>query len=180
MNQLTLKAPFTVEGKGLHSGLQLKATFNPAPENTGYKFKRVDLPDAPVIDAVAENVVETTRGTVIGRKGVTVSTIEHAMAALYAAGIDNVLIEVNGPEVPILDGSAMVYVNAIESVGLQEQNADKDFYIIKEKKQFKDEATGSELTIYPDSGFSVECMVEYNSQVLPNQFSTTWPTSSRR
>ncbi len=170
MNQLTLKAPFTVEGKGLHSGLQLKATFNPAPENTGYKFKRVDLPDAPVIDAVAENVVETTRGTVIGRKGVTVSTIEHAMAALYAAGIDNVLIEVNGPEVPILDGSAMVYVNAIESVGLQEQNADKDFYIIKEKKQFKDEATGSELTIYPDSGFSVECMVEYNSQVLPNQF----------
>ena len=170
MNQLTLKAPFTVEGKGLHSGLQLKATFNPAPENTGYKFKRVDLPDAPVIDAVAENVVETTRGTVIGRKGVTVSTIEHAMAALYAAGIDNVLIEVNGPEVPILDGSAMVYVNAIESVGLQEQNADKDYYIIKEKKQFKDEATGSELTIYPDSGFSVECMVEYNSQVLPNQF----------
>ena len=90
MNQLTLKAPFTVEGKGLHSGLQLKATFNPAPENTGYKFKRVDLPDAPVIDAVAENVVETTRGTVIGRKGVTVSTIEHAMAALYAAGIANV------------------------------------------------------------------------------------------
>lgn len=170
MNQLTLKAPFTVEGKGLHSGLLLKATFNPAPENTGYKFKRVDLPDAPVIDAVAENVVETTRGTVIGRKGVTVSTIEHAMAALYAAGIDNVLIEVNGPEVPILDGSAMVYVNAIESVGLQEQNADKDYYIIKEKKQFKDEATGSELTIYPDSGFSVECMVEYNSQVLPNQF----------
>lgn len=170
MNQLTLKAPFTVEGKGLHSGMQLKATFNPAPENTGYKFKRVDLPDAPVIDAVAENVVETTRGTVIGRKGVTVSTIEHAMAALYAAGIDNVLIEVNGPEVPILDGSAMVYVNAIESVGLQEQNADKDYYIIKEKKQFKDEATGSELTIYPDSGFSVECMVEYNSQVLPNQF----------
>ena len=150
MNQLTLKAPFTVEGKGLHSGLQLKATFNPAPENTGYKFKRVDLPDAPVIEAVAENVVETTRGTVIGRKGVTVSTIEHAMAALYAAGIDNVLIEVNGPEVPILDGSAMVYVNAIESVGLQEQNADKDYYIIKEKKRFKDEATGSELTIYPD------------------------------
>jgi len=92
MNQLTLKAPFTVEGKGLHSGLMLKATFLPAPENTGYKFKRVDLPDQPVIDAVAENVVETTRGTVIGRKDVTVSTIEHAMAALYAAGVDNVMI----------------------------------------------------------------------------------------
>lgn len=170
MNQLTLKAPFTVEGKGLHSGMMLKATFMPAPENTGYKFKRVDLPDQPVIDAVAENVVETTRGTVIGRKDVTVSTIEHAMAALYAAGVDNVLVEVNGPEVPILDGSAMVYVNEIERVGLEEQNADKDYYIIKEKKQFRDEATGSMLTIYPDSGFSVECMVEYNSPILPNQF----------
>lgn len=170
MNQLTLKAPFTVQGKGLHTGMSLTATFKPAAENTGYKFKRVDLPDQPVIDAVAENVVETTRGTVIGRNGITVSTIEHAMAALYAAGVDNVLIEVDGPEVPILDGSAIQYVEALDRVGLEEQSADKDYYIIKEKKQFRDEATGAMLTIYPDSGFSVECMVEYNSPVLPNQF----------
>lgn len=170
MNQLTLKAPFTVQGKGLHTGMLLTATFKPAAENTGYKFKRVDLPDQPVIDAVAENVVETTRGTVIGRNGITVSTIEHAMAALYAAGVDNVLIEVDGPEVPILDGSAIQYVEALDRVGLEEQSADKDYYIIKEKKQFRDEATGAMLTIYPDSGFSVECMVEYNSPVLPNQF----------
>lgn len=170
MNQLTLKDSFSVSGKGLHSGLQLTAVFKPAPENHGYKFKRVDLPDAPVIDAVAENVVETQRGTVIGKAGVVVSTIEHAMAALYAAGIDNVLVEVDGPEVPILDGSAIKFVEGIEKVGLQEQNAEKDWYIIKEKTQFKDDATGSTLTIYPDDGFSVECMVEYNSSVLPNQF----------
>ena len=170
MNQLTLKDSFTVKGKGLHSGLEITATFLPAAENTGYKFRRVDLPEKPEILAIAENVVDTTRGTVIGRNGVVVSTIEHAMAALYAAGIDNCMIEVNGPELPILDGSAVIYVDNIEKVGLQEQKADKEFYIIKEKMQIKDEATGSQITIYPDDGFSVECMVEYNSAVLPNQF----------
>lgn len=170
MNQLTLKDSFSVTGKGLHTGVNVTATFKPAPENTGYRFQRIDLEEKPVIEAVAENVVETTRGTVLGRNGVVVSTIEHSMAALYAAGIDNCLIEIDGPEMPILDGSALEYVEKIEQVGLQEQNADKDFYIIKEKKQFKDEATGSMLTIYPDSGFSVECMVEYNSAILPNQF----------
>ena len=171
MKQLTLKDSFAVSGKGLHSGLQINAVFNPAPENTGYKFRRTDLEGEPVIDAIAENVVDTRRGTVIGnRKGDVVSTIEHAMAALYAAGIDNCIIDVNGPELPILDGSAIEYVDKIEAVGLVEQNADKDFYIIKEKTRFKDEETGSTLTIYPDDGFSVECMVEYNSAVLPNQF----------
>ncbi len=170
MNQLTLNEAFTVKGKGLHSGLELTAVFKPAPENFGYKFKRVDLEGTPIIDAVAENVVDTCRGTVLGQKGVVVSTVEHALAALYAAGVDNCLIEVDGPEVPILDGSAIQYVEALERVGLKEQNAEKEFYIIKEKTQFRDDATGSSLTIYPDNGFSVECMVEYNSAVLPNQF----------
>ncbi|MDE7402950.1 MAG: bifunctional UDP-3-O-[3-hydroxymyristoyl] N-acetylglucosamine deacetylase/3-hydroxyacyl-ACP dehydratase [Muribaculaceae bacterium] len=171
MKQLTLKAPFKVSGKGLHSGLQIEAVFNPAPENTGYKFRRIDLDGEPMIDAIAENVVDTRRGTVIAnRKGDIVSTIEHAMAALYAAGVDNCIIDVNGPELPILDGSAIEYVNKLEEVGLEEQNADKDFFIIKEKTQFRDEETGSTLTIYPDDGFSVECMVEYNSAILPNQF----------
>lgn len=170
MNQLTLNAPFEVSGKGLHSGEYIKAMFNPAPDNHGYKFKRTDLEGQPVIDAVAENVVDTTRGTVLGKGNVRVSTVEHALAALYAAGIDNCLIELDGPELPILDGSASEYVAKIEEVGLKEQSADKDFYIIKEKTQIKDETTGSTLTIYPDDGFSVEVMVEYNSQVLPNQF----------
>ncbi len=170
MNQLTLQAPFTLSGKGLHSGLDITATFSPAPVGTGYRFRRVDLPDSPEIEAVAENIVDTTRGTVLGRNGVKVSTVEHALAALYAAGIDNCLIEVNGPELPILDGSAIRYSDEIERIGLVEQNADKDFYIIKEKIQIKDEASGSILTVYPDNGFSVEVMVEYNSKVLPNQF----------
>lgn len=170
MKQLTLKAPFTLSGKGLHSGLEITATFKAAPDNHGYKFKRTDLEGEPIIEAVAENVVDTTRGTVLGKGGVIVSTVEHALAALYAAGIDNCLIEVNGPELPILDGSAIRYVEKIEEVGVEEQKADKDFYIIKEKKRFKDEETGSVLTIYPDDHFSVEVMVEYNSKVLPNQF----------
>ena len=171
MKQLTLNESFTVKGKGLHSGLEITAVFNPAPDNTGYKFRRVDLEGEPMIDAIAENVVETTRGTVIGnRKGDIVSTIEHAMAALYAAGVDNCIIDVNGPELPILDGSAIIYCENLERVGLKEQEADKDFFIIKEKTQIKDEQTGSIMTIYPDDGFSVECMVEYNSPVLPNQF----------
>lgn len=170
MNQLTLKDSFTVKGKGLHSGLEIIATFKPAPENHGYKFQRVDLEDMPIIDALAENVVETTRGTVLGKKDVKISTVEHALAALYAAGIDNCLIEVNAPEMPILDGSAILYVEEIERVGIEEQNADKDFYIIKQKTTFKDDETGSMITIYPDEHFSVQAMVEYDSPIIPNQF----------
>ena len=170
MNQLTLKAPFTVKGKGLHSGLEITAVFQPAPANHGYKFRRIDLEDTPVIDAVAENVVETTRGTVLGKKNVIVSTVEHALAALYASGIDNCLIDVDGPELPILDGSAIQYIDNIEAVGTEELNVEKDYYIIKEETCVRDEETGSMLTMYPDDNFSVEVMVEYNSAVLPNQF----------
>ena len=132
MNQMTLAAPFTLKGKGLHTGIEITATFRPAPENHGYKFRRTDLEGQPEINAVAENVVDTTRGTVLGKNDVVVSTVEHALAALYAAGIDNCLIDVDGPELPILDGSAIRYVEKIEEVGLKEQNADKDFFIIKE------------------------------------------------
>ena len=170
MNQLTLAASFSVAGKGLHSGQEINATFKPAPENHGYKFKRTDVEGEPLIDALAENVIETTRGTVLGKNGVKVSTVEHALAALYAAGVDNCLIEVDGPELPILDGSAAKYVAAIEEVGLKPQEAEKEFYIVREKQQIKDENTGSTITIYPDDSFSVEVMVEYNSPILPNQF----------
>ena len=99
--QNTLAASFSLQGKGLHTGLDIQVTFNPAPENHGYKIKRVDLPEQPIIDAVAENVINTQRGTVIGKKDVVIGTIEHAMAALYASGVDNCLIEVNAPEFPV-------------------------------------------------------------------------------
>lgn len=170
MKQLTLKAPFTVEGISLHSGQQISAKFNPAPANHGYKFKRTDLDGQPVVDALAENIVDTTRGTVLGKGDVRISTVEHALASLYALGIDNCLIEINGPEMPILDGSAEVYVKKIEEVGVEELAADKDYFIIKDKVQIKDENSGSVITLYPDDNFSVEVMVEYNSPVLPNQF----------
>ena len=124
--QNTLAASFTLEGKGLHTGLDIQITFCPAPVNHGYKIKRIDLEGQPVIDALADNVETTQRGTVIAKNDVRVGTVEHAMAALYAMGVDNCLIEVNAPEFPILDGSARYYVENIERVGLVEQDAYKD------------------------------------------------------
>lgn len=114
IKQRTLKNSFSLTGKGLHTGLDITATFLPAPENHGYKIQRIDLEDQPIIEALAENVVETQRGTVLGKGDVVVSTVEHALAALYGAEIDNCLIQVNAPELPILDGSARYYSEAIE------------------------------------------------------------------
>ena len=121
MKQLTLSKPFTLTGKGLHTGAMVEATVMPAPEGHGYKFQRTDLEGEPVIDALAENVVSTQRGTVIARGEISVSTIEHLMAALYASGVDNALIRVNAPEVPILDGSSKLWLEAINATGLTEQ-----------------------------------------------------------
>ena len=120
---MSLKGSFSLCGKGLHTGLSLTVTFNPAPENHGYKIQRIDLDGMPVIEAVAENVIDTQRGTVLGKGDVRVSTVEHGLAALYAMGIDNCLIQVNGPEFPILDGSAALYINKIKEVGVEELNA---------------------------------------------------------
>ncbi len=172
MKQMTLKESFTVKGKGLHTGVEIEATFSPAPENHGYKFQRVDLEGEPIIDALAENVMFTTRGTVIGKGEATVSTIEHAMAALYAAGIDNVLIKVNAPEVPILDGSAKEYCEKIAQVGIVEQSVDKDYYIVKQKIEVRDEATGASLLVLPNDGFAIDTMISFDSPVLSNQFAS--------
>lgn len=172
MKQLTLKDSFSLSGKGLHTGAQIDATFCPAPENHGYKIQRMDLEGQPVIDAIADNVIATNRGTVIGKGEATVSTIEHAMAALYAAGIDNCLIQVNAPELPILDGSSKPFVEEIERVGVVEQKDDKDFYIVKHKIDVIDEASGSKIMILPDDEFSVEVKVNFESPVLSNQYAS--------
>lgn len=172
MKQTTLKGSFSLCGKGLHTGLNLTVTFNPAPENHGYKIQRIDLDGMPIIDAIAENVIETTRGTVLGKGVARCSTIEHAFAALYALGVDNCLIQVNGPEVPILDGSAEIYVQHIKRVGIIEQNAVKDYYIIHKKLEVKDEQTGACITILPDEEFSITAMIAFNSKVLSSQFAT--------
>ena len=172
LKQKTLKGSFSLYGKGLHTGLNLTVTFNPAPDNHGYKIQRIDMEGQPIIDAVAENVTETTRGTVLSKNGVKVSTVEHGLAALYAAGIDNCLIQVNGPEFPILDGSAKAYVENIERVGIEEQNAVKDYYIIKSKLEYKDEQSGSSIIVLPDENFSINVLISYDSRILSNQFAT--------
>ena len=172
LKQKTLKGSFSLFGKGLHTGLSLTVTFNPAAENTGYKIQRIDIEGEPVIDAVAENVVDTRRGTVLGKGDVRISTVEHGLSALYALGIDNCLIQVNGPEFPILDGSAAMYVQKIEEIGIEEQNAPKDFYAIRRKMEIKDEETGSCITILPDEEFSITAMCSFESKFINSQFAT--------
>ena len=170
--QTTLGGSFSLYGKGLHTGLNLTVTFNPAPENTGYKIQRIDLEGQPVIDAIADNVVETKRGTVLQQGEARVSTVEHGMSALYASGIDNCLIQVNGPEFPILNGASDMYVDKIENVGIIEQNAPKDFYIIRKKIEVRDEESGSVITILPDNDFSITAMCSFNSKFVSSQFAT--------
>ena len=170
--QKTLKGSFSLFGKGLHTGLSLTVTFNPAPENTGYKIQRIDIDGQPTIDAVAEKVVDTQRGTVLAQGDVKVSTVEHGLAALYAMGIDNCLIQVNGPEFPILDGSAAMYVEKIKQVGIEEQNAPKDWYIIRKKLEVRDEVSGSCITILPDDQFSITAMCSFQSKFISSQFAT--------
>ncbi len=170
--QQTLKEAFSLTGKGLHTGLEITITFNPAPENHGYKIQRVDMEGQPIIDAVADLVAQTNRGTVLIKGDIKVSTIEHGMAALYALGVDNCLIQVDGPEFPILDGSSKYYVEEIERIGLVEQSAPKDYYEIKHKIEFRDEETGSSIIVLPDDKFSLNVMVSYDSEILSNQFAT--------
>jgi len=169
VKQKTLQNSFTLQGIGLHTGLDIEVTFNPAPVDHGVKIKRVDLEDQPVIDALAENVVNTQRGTVVGKQNVTVSTIEHGLSALYALGIDNCLIEVNSSEFPILDGSAIEYVNCIREAGIKEQDKDKDYYVVRKKIEVSDPETGSKLTLLPDNDFCINSFIEFDSFFIPNQ-----------
>lgn len=170
LKQMSLKGSFSLCGKGLHTGLSLTVTFNPAPENTGYKIQRIDLENMPIIDAIAENVIDTKRGTVLGKDDIRVSTVEHGLAALYALGIDNCFIQVNGPEFPILDGSAAMYIQKIQEVGVEELKAPKDWYIIRHKIEIKD--GNSCIIILPDDDFSLTAMCSFNSKFINSQFAT--------
>ncbi|MFA6830681.1 MAG: bifunctional UDP-3-O-[3-hydroxymyristoyl] N-acetylglucosamine deacetylase/3-hydroxyacyl-ACP dehydratase [Bacteroidaceae bacterium] len=172
IKQQTINGVFMLSGKGLHTGLELDVTFNPAPENYGYKIQRTDLEGQPTIEINADLVAQTNRGTVIVKDGIRISTIEHGLAALFAMGIDNCLIQVNGPEFPILDGSAKLYVQQIESVGFKEQNAPRTYYEIKHKIEFRDEESGSSIIVLPDDKFSLNVMVSYDSEIINNQYAT--------
>ena len=170
--QKTLKGSFSLFGKGLHTGAQVTATFNPAPENSGYRIQRIDLEGEPIIEAIAENVVETTRSTVLGKGKATCSTVEHALAALYGLGIDNCLIQVNGPEMPILEGSSQIYVENIKKVGTVEQGAERNYYIITKKIEVRNPEAGGSIIILPDEHFSLTTMISYDSKWFSSQFAT--------
>ncbi|NQU81091.1 MAG: bifunctional UDP-3-O-[3-hydroxymyristoyl] N-acetylglucosamine deacetylase/3-hydroxyacyl-ACP dehydratase, partial [Bacteroidetes bacterium] len=168
--QRTLKSPVTLKGKGLHSGVDVSVTFKPAPENHGYKFCRCDLPDKPIIRAMPENVVDTSRGTTLQENGYKISTIEHVLAAFHGKQVDNALIEIDGPEAPIMGGSSLKFVEAIEKAGIVEQNAEREYFVVKEKIVYSNEENGVDMIVYPDNHLSVNVLIDYNSKVLGNQY----------
>ena len=170
--QKTLKEPITFTGKGLHTGVEVNMTFHPAPDSHGYIFKRTDLPGQPTINALAENVVETSRGTTIEENGARVATIEHVLASFTGMGLDNVLVEIDGPETPILDGSAREYAEAIGKTGTVEQLTDRKYFILKEKVEYYDEEHGIHIIAYPDKIQSINVLIDYNSKVLGNQYAS--------
>ena len=168
--QRTLVNEVSLSGKGLHSGIDVNVTFKPAPPNHGYKFCRTDLPGAPLIDAIAENVTETSRGTTLVQGEASVATIEHILAAFAGMRVDNALIEINGPEAPIMGGSSRMFVEAIKKAGIVEQEEERNYYAIREKITFSDEEHGVDLIIYPDDRFSAHVLIDYNSKILGNQY----------
>lgn len=170
--QQTLGGSFELSGKGLHTGLNIKIKFFPAPEKHGVKICRVDLPNRPVIPALAEYITRTERGTVLSNDSLQVSTIEHAMAALFALGVDNCLIEVDAPEFPILDGSSIAYVEKIKEVGVVAQEAVRDVYIVKKKIEVRNPETGAEIILLPDDKFSANVLISFDSPILSNQYAT--------
>ncbi len=170
VKQHTIQKPVSIKGKGLHTGVEVELTLRPASDNHGYKFKRIDLAEQPVISAIAENVVDTSRGTTIEENGVRVSTIEHVLAALWGMGVDNALIEINGPEMPIMDGSAKPFVELIKQAGIIELDAIRKYFEIKERIVYADKSRGVEIAIYPDDHFSIDVMIDYNSRTLGHQY----------
>lgn len=172
MKQKTIAGSFAMEGVGLHTGLNIQLTFLPAEENTGIRIKRVDLPEQPCYEATADLVSATQRGTVLAKGEWKVSTIEHALAALAAAQIDNCLIEVNAPEFPIMDGSARPFVDAIQQVGTVEQKADKEVFVVRKRMEYVAPDGNSKIVLLPDDHFSVDVHVTYPSAILNNQFAS--------
>lgn len=167
--QKTIKSTVKITGVGLHTGEKVTLSYHPAPENHGYKFKRIDIDGCPILPALADNVIETNRGTTIEKNGVRIHTVEHALAAAVGLEIDNLIIEMDGPEAPIMDGSAKVFVDALDSVGLMEQNANRKYFDILEPITFTNDSTQSEIIALPYDGFRVSVMVDYDSPVLGPQ-----------
>ena len=168
-NQTTISSSISLEGVGIHTGKDVKLTFNPAEPDTGYVFKRVDLKNQPLIEALSKYVVNTHRGTTLEKRGIKLKTIEHVLAALVGLEIDNVLIEINAEEPPIMDGSSKFFVDALEKAGLKELNSLRKEYVIKNVITYKDEKSGSEITVIPSENYQITAMVDYDTKVLGTQ-----------
>jgi UDP-3-O-[3-hydroxymyristoyl] N-acetylglucosamine deacetylase/3-hydroxyacyl-[acyl-carrier-protein] dehydratase len=172
VKQKTIKTEISLTGVGLHTGKEVKMTFKPAPINNGFTFVRVDLEGSPIVEADANYVVNTQRGTNLEKLGVKIQTPEHVLAALTGCDLDNVIIELNASELPIMDGSAKYFVEALEKAGIEEQNAKRNVYVVKEVISFTDEATGSEILIMPSEHYSVTAMVDFGTKILGTQNAT--------
>ncbi len=174
MKQRTIGSSVSIKGVGLHSGRKVTLTFQPATANHGYRFQRVDLPGSPVILADVNNVVSTNRGTTIKHEDAQVSTIEHVLSALVGCGVDNVLIEIDGPETPIVDGSALPFVQALEGAGIVELDAEREYYEVTEPIAFRDEVTGVELLAFPPTSndISITAMIDFKSPVIGHQYAS--------
>ncbi|RRJ88565.1 bifunctional UDP-3-O-[3-hydroxymyristoyl] N-acetylglucosamine deacetylase/3-hydroxyacyl-ACP dehydratase [Paenimyroides tangerinum] len=170
--QKTIVQEVTIQGVGLHTGQQVTMTLKPAPINNGFTFVRVDLEGSPIIQADANLVVSTERGTNLEHKGVNLHTTEHVLAALVGCDLDNVIIELNASEPPIMDGSSKYFVEAVEKAGCVEQDAERYEYIVKEVISFADERTGSEIIIMPADEYQVTAMVDFGTKVLGTQNAT--------
>jgi UDP-3-O-[3-hydroxymyristoyl] N-acetylglucosamine deacetylase/3-hydroxyacyl-[acyl-carrier-protein] dehydratase len=172
VKQKTLAKSFEIKGVGLHTGVNVTMKVLPAPENHGFKFKRVDLETQPVIDADVDLVIDTSRGTLLEKDGARIGTIEHTLAALTGMDLDNVLIEVDNEEAPIMDGSSKYFVEAIAKAGVAEQNAEREYFEIKEKIEIYDEKSDSKIVALPDDDYRLNIMISFQSEVLNNQFAT--------
>jgi len=169
VKQKTIQSEITLKGVGLHTGKEVTMTFKPAPVNNGFTFVRVDLEGQPIIEADATYVVNTQRGTNLEKLGVMIQTPEHVLAALVGCDLDNVIIELDASELPILDGSSKYFVEAIEKVGVAEQDAERFVYVVKEVISYTDETTGSEITVIPSDDYCVTAMVDFGTKVLGTQ-----------
>ena len=170
--QTTIKKQTTLEGVGIHTGNEVKLTFKPAPADFGYVFKRIDMTNQPEIEALSKYVVDTQRGTTLEKDGVKLKTIEHVLAALVGLEIDNVIIEINSEEPPILDGSSKYFVEALESAGIKFLNKIRSEYIVKEVISYVDTKTGSEITVIPSDNYQITTMVDYDTKILGTQNAT--------
>ncbi len=172
VKQKTIKTEISLTGVGLHTGKEVTMTFKPAPINNGFSFVRVDLEGHPVIEADANYVVNTQRGTNLEKLGVKIQTPEHVLAAVMGCDLDNVIIELNASELPIMDGSSKYFVEAIEKAGIEEQNANRNVYVVKEVISYVDEESGSEILIMPSDQYSVTAMVDFGTKILGTQNAT--------